>query len=118
MPRNKKSVPAGSVASYIHSNLHLPLDGKRYIARKMQGTIRSMERTTPGKINVKDYIMMLEKFVELTDEIRKENKAKGIKPSGRSRKVQSPPDAGVEQKESVNVGADVSTEDTDPFEGL
>lgn len=102
----------------ISTNLHMPRDTKKYQARKIQGMIRRLEGEAAGKVNMKDYVMLLDRFATLTDDIRKDRKARGINKKHSAPEVLTGRDAGAEPKQPTDVGADIRAENKDPFEGL
>ena len=102
----------------ISANLHMPRDEKVYKARKFQGMIRRMEGLDPTKVNLKDYILLLNTFTDLTLEIRKDKDAKRINKKNSKGTILNRRDEGAVKDESPDVDTDVSAKDTNPFAGL
>lgn len=117
MPK-PKNMAEFSIVSSTHSNLHIPRDAKRYKARKLQGMIRNYERMPVTEYKLADYMTVLEEFIKVIEEIKKDEKTKGLEQRARKAKVQSDGDEGAGEEKSSDVGVHVSTADQNPFEGL
>ena len=95
--RGKKKLT--STGKVLKTTLYIPKDPLRYEATKVQQLLHildSVALTAPEKLNIKDYLLTLEKYKQLCEEINK--RAKGKKAQARV------------DKEAVVTGGDAISE--------
>lgn len=89
----------------IKLKLYLPSDGKRYRANKLQQLLHMLDAKALDdvtKLNLKDYMTVLEQYTKLTDEIKK---AEGDRVASKKTKKRMD-SAGLEEDSPEQAGSD------------